>query len=56
MLKKSKNMHNKQKKFFSINTGFMFILWNENNQISLVATATHEKYISIPLDENKYDL
>jgi hypothetical protein len=31
----------------------MFILWNENYKISLVATATPEIYISIPLDENK---
>jgi hypothetical protein len=28
--------------FFSINTGFIFILWHENHHISLVATATRE--------------
>jgi hypothetical protein len=30
-----------------------FILWHENNHISLVATATHELFIFIPLNKNK---
>jgi hypothetical protein len=30
-----------------------FLLWHGNYHISLVATATHEIFIFIPLDENK---
>ena len=42
--KKEKNVYNKQK---------IQVLWHENYHISLVATATHEIFIFIPLDENK---
>jgi hypothetical protein len=53
-VKKEKNVYNKQKiQVVSINTRFIFILWHENYHISLVATATHEIFIFIPLDENK---
>jgi hypothetical protein len=52
---KGKKVYNKQKiqVFFSINTEFIFILWYENYHISLMATATREIIIFIPLDENK---
>jgi hypothetical protein len=51
---KEKNVYSKQKiQVFSINTQFIFILWHKNYHISLVATATHEIFIFIPLNENK---
>jgi hypothetical protein len=52
--KKEKNVYYKQKiQVFSINTWFIFILWHDYYHISLVATATHEILIFIPLDEYK---
>jgi hypothetical protein len=51
-VKNEKNVYNKQKiQVFSMI--FLFVLWHENYHISLVATATLEIFIFIPLDENK---
>ena len=40
-------------KFFSINSGFIFILWYENYHFSLVALTTREIFIFTPQDKNK---
>jgi hypothetical protein len=48
------NVYNKQTiQVFFYNTGFIVTLWYENYHISLVATATHEIFTFVPLDENK---
>jgi hypothetical protein len=52
--KEERNLYDKQtiQVFFSINTGFIIILWYGNYHISFMATATHKIVIVLPLDEN----
>jgi hypothetical protein len=55
VMSKKRKMYiiNRKFKFFSLNTGYIFILWCENYYILLLDTATHEIFSFIPLDENK---